>query len=181
MVVFDLTEQPELLRPSYGIYALFILVGVGLLTVAVLMLRARSRGRKQMLAFSILWLSVSPFMMSQEINDVRQIRALVERRAYHTIEGCLDFFIPGLPYGTKSVVDHERWSVDGVEFDYGAGQVRRGYQIVEPRGGFVHRDTRVRVSYVESDYYGRREIVRLAVAQGLCSPAPIETSRSGTR
>lgn len=171
-VAFDLTANPAQIQPAYWFFALFFAIGFGLLGLAIFLLRRGLRWRKYTLGFSVLWLGFTTFMAFAEIDDVNRVRALVERGTYTTVEGCLDYFHPGLPGGSKTTAGNERWSVGGIEFDYGQGEVRPGYHLVEPRGGAVHRDTKVRVSYVISEFYGRREIVKLSVTPGACPPAP---------
>lgn len=171
-VAFDLTSNPERIQPAYGFFALFMVIGLVLLGIAIFLLRQRWRGRKYMLVFSVIWLGFTGFMTFKEIEDTARIRASVERGEFVTLEGCLDYFKPGYPQGSKTTTGNERWSVRGTEFDYGQGEVRRGYHLVEPRGGAVHRDTKVRVSYVPSIFYRRKEIVRLIVSERACPPAP---------
>jgi hypothetical protein len=143
-----------------------------LFAIAIFLLRRGWRWRKYMLVFSVAWLGFTVFMTFSEIRDTARIRALVARGEFATLEGCLDYFKSGYPHGTKSTAGNERWRVQGTEFDYGQGEIRTGYHLVEPRGGAVHRDTKVRVSFVTSQFYKRREIVRLAVAERACPPAP---------
>ena len=171
-VAFDLTSNPEQIQPAFGFYALFIVIGLVLLATAIFLLRRRWRWGNYTLVFSVVWLGFTTFMTFKEIEDTGRIRAAVGRGDFTNIEGCLDYFKPGYPHGTKTTAGNERWSVRGTEFDYGQGEVRRGYHLVEPRGGAIHRDTKVRVSFVTSEFYGRREIVRLAVAERACPPAP---------
>lgn len=169
-IVFDVTADPTQLQPAYWFYALFLVIGVGLLVIAKLILRRGHRHGHFMLAFSILWLAFTAVLTLIDVQDTYRIRALVRHRAYTTVEGCLDYFDPGDPGGARG--GNERWSVRGVEFDYGQGEVRRGYHLVEPRGGAVHPDTRVRVSFVKSESNDRREIIKLAVKQHACPFAP---------
>ena len=126
-----------------------------------------------MMACSVVWLGITAFGTFKDIEDTNRIRALVEQGQFTTISGCLDYFKPGYRHGSKTMVGNERWSVGGIEFDYGQGEVRRGYHLVEPRGGAIHRDSKVQVSYVPSQFYRRREIVKLAVAERGCPPAPV--------
>jgi len=171
-VVFDLTLSPEKIEPAYWFYGFFFVVGILLLAVAILLHRRKWRRRSYLLVFSVAWLSFTAFFVFKEIEDTDHIRALVDSGSFTTIDGCLDYFKPGLPGGSRTVAGNERWSVQGTEFNYGQGDVRRGYHLVEPRGGAIHPDSKVRVSFVTSKFYGRREIVRLAVAQGACPTAP---------
>lgn len=171
-VAFDLTANPAQIQPAYWFFALFFAIGFGLLGLSIFLLRRGLRWRKYTLGFSIVWLGFTTFMMFEDIEDVNRVRELVEQGNYTTVEGCLDYFQPGLPGGSRTTAGNERWSVGGTEFDYGQGEARPGYHLVEPRGGAVHRDTKVRVSYVTSEFYGRREIVKLAVTRGGCPVAP---------
>lgn len=168
-LVYD--PAPSQIEPGYWFYALFLGIGLAMVLVA-LVSRGRWSGSTFMLIFSAFWLSFSGLMTFEDIQDTHRIRGLIERGAYTTIAGCLDYFRPGSFDGTRSSDGNESWSVQGTEFDYGQGEVRRGYDLVEPRGGVVHRDTKVRVSFVISDLYDRKEIVKLAVAQHACPAAP---------
>jgi hypothetical protein len=170
-VAFDLTANPEQIQPAYGFYALFICIGLALFAIAIFRLHGGWRRGASTLVFSVAWLAFTAFMTFDEIRDTARIRTLVANGDFVTIEGCLDYFEPGSPDGSKTTAGHERWSVQGTEFNYGQGEVRRGYHLVERRGGAVHRDAKVRVSFVTSQFYGRREIVRLAVAERACPPA----------
>lgn len=170
--VFDLTVHPEQIQPAYWFYGLFVGIGVAMLILGIILMRWRARWRKYTLIFSLIWLSFVSFMTVQDFRDASQIRSAVGRGEYDTIEGCLDYFHPGNATGSRTTAGNERWAVKGVEFDYGQGEVRRGYHLVEARGGAVHPTTRVRVSFVESDFYRRKEIVKLAVIQNACSSAP---------
>jgi hypothetical protein len=66
----------------------------------------------------------------------------------------------------------EHWAVDGQEFYYAADEVRLGYHRVEPGGGLIHADSWVRVGCIRDDVRGHNDIVRLAVKQHACPPAP---------
>lgn len=169
-IVFDLTANPTQIQPAYWFYALFFAIGACLLAVARLMSRRGHRHSHFMLALSVLWLIITAAFTLIDIEDTYRVRALVGHRAYTTVEGCLEYFSPGDPGGARG--GNERWSVRGMEFDYGQGEVRRGYHLVEPRGGAVHPDTKVRVSFVTSEANDRREIMKLTVEQHACPSAP---------
>lgn len=170
-IVFDLTARPEQIQPALGFYAVFLLGGVVLLGTVLLLRPRKLPALRGLLPFSVVLLGFSGFMAWRDRQDTLRIRQMVRQGQYATVEGCLDYFRPGLPDSTKSTASDERWSVRGVEFDYGHGRVAPGYKLVEPRGGHVHARSTVQVSFVMSEFYGRREIVRLAVAQDACPAA----------
>ncbi|WP_296718404.1 hypothetical protein [Erythrobacter sp.] len=170
-VVFDLISNPEKIEPAYSFYALFFMIGIALLIAAIL-LRHRFTYWHAMSAFSVFFMGFSALMTSKEIEKTSRLRSLVESGQFTTIEGCLDYFKPGSRNSSRNMPTDERWSVNGTEFTYGAGEVRSGYHLVEPRGGAVHSNSKVRVSFVETERHNRREIVRLAVAEGTCPEAP---------
>jgi hypothetical protein len=103
-------------------------------------------------------------MIVVDFRDTAAIRAAVEEKNPQVVEGCLDYFRPGSPEGTKTTAGNEEWKVAGLVFSYGAGEVRPTYHAVSTAGGAVRADSRVRVTFVISPAYGRREIVKLEVA-----------------
>lgn len=166
--VFDLTPHPERIVPAYWFYAIFVLAGVFLAALAILFQRNGWRRRRFLTIFSIVWAVFCCIMIVVDSRDVATIRRAVRSGDVETVEGCLDYFRPGSPTGTKTTAGNEEWSIGGKVFSYGQGEVRPGYHLVSSRGGAVHPDTRVRVSFVMSPAYGRPEIVKLEVAQHAC-------------
>lgn len=160
------------IQPAFWFYSIFFILGVGLSVFAILALRHGWRGRKRIAAFAIVWLGLTSYISAIDALDVLSIRQKLAASDVITVEGCPSYFHPGLQYGSKTMVGDERWSIAGYEFSYGAGEIRPGYHVTEPNGGVVHRDTRLRVSFVISPHYGRAEIVRLIVASHACPPAP---------
>ena len=116
-VVFDLTSKPENIEPAYTFYSLFIVFAVVLLVIAVL-LRRKYVYWGILCAFSISLILLSALLTSKEIKDTVQLRSLVERGQFKTIEGCLDYFKPGSRSSSRDWSGHERWSVRGTEFTY---------------------------------------------------------------
>jgi hypothetical protein len=169
--VFDLTAHPEQIQFAYGFYVLFFAIGFGLLAIAIVLLRYRLRGRKRVLAFALFWLGLLAFVAFEEFGEIGRMRALVGNGDYAEVEGCLQVFHPGNAVPTRGA-GGEYWRVEGVRFEYGAGAIRPGYQLVEPNGGAVHPDTRVRVAFVTGQSLWRNLIVKLEVAQHACPPAP---------
>jgi hypothetical protein len=166
--VFDLIVRPNEVSPAYGLEALFFLAGVAVLLLGVVF----SRRRLFIIAFAVIWLTFTSIMTFQDVQHAFDVRHRLSRGEYQTLEGCLDFFHPGWFDGGRTVADDERWSVAGHQFEYGENQVRFAYHLVEPRGGAVHADTRVRVAYVTDQFLGRDDIVRLQVRQHACAAAP---------
>ena len=169
---FDLVGRPDHIQPGYAFYALFIVIGLAFLGFAVLAWRTKNRARWWLAPFSIIWLGFTSMMAVTEANAVRQIREAVSHGHFQTVEGCLTAFHPGAPEGSKSIAGDEVWSVVGERFEYGQGEVRPTYHRVEGAGGAVHADTKVRVSFVSSSFYGGDEIVGLSVIPHACPRAP---------
>lgn len=169
--MFDLTAHPENIQPAYGFYGVFVIAGVILAILAAAAHRWRWRRRYFHYVFATVWIGLCTALIFLDIRDVLHIRELVRRGEYATVEGCLDSFRPGRPDAGRTTAGNERWSVRGVRFDYGDGDVRPGYAVIEPRGGLVHANARVRVSYVASPYHGRNEIMRLEIVDRSCPPA----------
>lgn len=168
---FDLVGHPERMHPAFGFYAIFLVAGALLSLLAILAVLRRWKRAYFLAPFAPIWVAGASALFFLDARDVLAVRQLVRRGEYTTVEGCLTSFHPGLPYGTRSAAGNERWSVAGHDFDYGQGEVRPGYHLVEARGGLVHRNTRVRVSFVKSPHYGRNEIVGLQTGEG-CPFAP---------
>lgn len=180
---FDLIATPDRISPAYGFIALFLIVGVGLLLAAWVILRLTKAKRGEtvdrlrgmawfLISFGVIWLGFTSYMGIGEIGSVAAARDNVLSGNYRTLEGCLDYFRPGVPNPGKTIAGDERWAVDGHAFRYGAGQIRFAYHKVEPLGGIVHRRSKVRVSFIRDDFLHRDDIVRLAVVQNACPPAP---------
>ena len=87
------------------------------------------------------------------------------------MEECLTTFNPGDPSLSKCSED-EHWAAGGEACSYGRGEETSAYHLVEPIGGFVHADSRVRVSYVPDGPNGGNAIFRLQVVPHACPPAP---------
>ena len=171
-VAFDLVANPDHIQPAYLFYSVFWFASAVLAALTFFAFRYRWKMRWWLSVFAPVWIAGANWGAFVDARDVLDVRRSVELGAYTTVEGCLTSFHPGSEYASKSTTDDERWSVAGYDFAYGQGSVQPGYRLVEPRGGAVHRDSRVRVSFVRSRYYGRYEIVRLEVAEKACPPAP---------
>jgi hypothetical protein len=180
---FDLIATPELISPDYGFMALFVVVGFGMLIAASIALRLTKAKRGETvdrlrsmawftLPFAMIWLGFTTYVAIGEVRSIDAARKSVLSGNYYTLEGCLDYFRPGEANPGRTIAGDERWAVNGHPFRYGAGQVRFAYHSVEPRGGIVHRHSKVRVSFIRDDFHGRDDIVRLIVVQEACPPAP---------
>lgn len=169
--VFDLTAHPDRIEPPYGFYAVFLVAGAILLALAIASIRFRWRRRSSLSIFAGVWVCLCGTLIAIDARDVVDVRSAVLARRLERIEGCLAYFRPGLTYGTKTTAGNEVWSVRGAVFSYGAGEARAGYHLVEPSGGVVHPDSRVKVFFVTSPAYGRKEIVRIDVAGHGCPSA----------
>lgn len=172
MAAFDLIANPDRIQPPYGSYAVFLIAGAVLVGITVLALRRRWWHRKFLLFFAPVWIVGTLTLISLDARDVFDVRELVQRKQYTTVEGCLDAFHPGMPNGSKSTSGNGRWSLAGQNFDYGQGEARVGYHLVEARGGLIHSNSRVRATFVISPYYGRPEIIRLQTLSPTCPAAP---------
>ena len=169
--VFDLTKRPDLIQPAYWFFAIFVFAGIILAVLAWLAVRRRWHWRRSPPLFAGVWIVLCSYIIVLDRRDTAAIRTAVEDRRFEIVEGCLDYFRPGSPTGTKTVAGHEEWSVAGLVFSYGAGEVRPAFHAVSTAGGAVRPDSRVRVTFVVSPAYGRREIVKLEVAPHVCPPA----------
>lgn len=183
MEVFDLTHSLNQIKPAFWYDALFAVVGLGMLVVAVIILRSVKRGQGDtsdrirrigwfLLPFSLFWITFTSWMNYQDIRHAYAVRREVAQGRYFVREGCLEYFRAGVASPGKSTAGNERWKVEGREFSYGAGEVRFGYHAVEPRGGIVHPHSRVRVFFVEDEFLGRDDIVRLEAQARACPSAP---------
>ncbi|QDK34749.1 hypothetical protein [Sphingomonas sp. IC081] len=169
--VFDLIRQPNLIQPAYWFIAIFVFAAVILVTLAWLAVRRRRRWRRSLPIFAVAWVAICTYVIATDVRDTIEIRNAVVAGKVQVAEGCLDYFRPGSPQGTKSTAGNEEWSVDGRVFNYGAGEVRPAFHAVSTAEGPVRADSRVRVSFVVSPAYGRREIVKLELAPHACPNA----------
>jgi hypothetical protein len=185
---FDLIATPDRIVPQYGFIALFLIVGVGLLLVGWIILRLTNARRGEavnrlrgvawlMIPFGVVWIAFTSFMGLGEILSVAAARKDVLSGSYRTLEGCLDYFRPGVAKPGKTIAGDERWAVSGHAFRYGAGEIRFAYHKVEPLGGIVHRRSKVRVSFIRDDFLQRDDIVQMIIVQDACPPAPDAPSR----
>ncbi|WP_156167210.1 hypothetical protein [Sphingomonas sp. Ag1] len=169
--VFDLTGQTNLIQPAYWFFAIFLLPGVVLVMLAWLAVRGRWRSRRSLPIFAAIWLVICACIITTEVRDTAAIRNAVVAGEAQSVEGCLQYFRPGSPYGTKIATGNEEWSVNGLIFNYGSGEIRPTFHSVSTAGGLVRPDSRVRVSFVVSPAFGRREIVKLELAPHACPVA----------
>lgn len=171
-MTFDLIAHPERIVPAYGIYAIFLGAGAGLCVVAVLSWRKGWRHALVLSVFAPIFMLFAVFGTAMDLRETLTVRDLVRRGEYRTVEGCLTAFHRGASRAMKSMAGDERWSVAGYDFSYGTGDVRPGYHRVEANGGIVHANSRARVSFVTSPYYGREEIIVRLQASETCPWAP---------
>ena len=169
--VFDLTSKPDIIRPAYWFIAIFVIAGIGLAGLAWLAIRRRWRWRRSLPIFAAAWIGICGYVIATDVRDTADIREAVKSGHIDKTEGCLAYFRPGSPTGTKTVAGNEEWSVNDLVFSYGAGEVRPAFHSVSTAGGMVRGDSRVRVSFVVSPAYGRREIVKLELASHACPMA----------
>lgn len=169
--VFDLTRQPDVIRPAYWFMAIFVAAGTCLGTIAWLAIKKRWKGRRLLGIFAAAWTGIGGYAISTDVRDTGRIRAAVKSGKVEITEGCLTYFRPGSPAGTKTTAGNEEWSLNGLVFSYGAGEVRPAFHSVSTVDGPVRADSRVRVSFVLSLAYGRREIVKLELAAHGCPMA----------
>lgn len=173
MDVFDLTKQPDLISPAYAFDLTFVAIGVGL-TGAILYF-AFWLGRRAALFYlpvALGWALGAGWMTWHDIRHTRTVQAQVRQGQFASVEGCLGQFHPGLASPNEADSGLERWTVSGQEFYYAADEIRLGYHRVEPGGGLVHADSRVRVGYIRDDVRGHNDIIRLEVTQHACPSAP---------
>lgn len=171
-VVFDLSRDPDLIRPAYAFDLLFLATGLGLTGAVLYLCWHRGRHALFYLPIALAWTAAAAWMTWHDIHHTREVRALVRDGRFPSVEGCLDQFHPGLANPSEANSGLERWNVAGQEFYYGADEVRLGYHRVEPGGGFVHADSWVRVGYIRDEVRGHNDIVRLELRQRACPAAP---------
>jgi hypothetical protein len=170
--VLNLTDYPHEIQPAYVFDGLFILVGITAVSASFWAFRFHLRGRLVLALFAAIWLPVASLMSYHDIAHAHYARDSAIKGQFAGLEGCLDYFHPGSYHQTKGTAGNERWSVRGHEIEYGASQIRFGYHSVEPRGGSIHADTRVRIFFVRDYFLHRDDIIRLDVIQHACPPAP---------
>lgn len=170
--VFDLTRQPDLIRPAYAFDLFFLAVGLCLIGMVLYVCWRRPWKMLLYLSIALAWTAGAGCMTWHDIRHAGAVRALVRSGEFASVEGCLDQFHPGLANPNEADSGLERWNVAGQEFYYAADEIRLGYHRVEPGGGLVHADSWVRVGYVRDGIRGHNDIVRLEVKQHACPAAP---------
>jgi uncharacterized protein YfiM (DUF2279 family) len=172
--VFDLITDPKTIQPPWGFLSLFwgASAALMLITAAAWRFRWRRWRRVHITIFAVLWCCGTAYASWTEIGFARLARSAAQKGSFSTVAGCLASFHPGQPYASKYTLADEVWSVAGERFEYGAGRVGFAWTRVEPLGGAVHADTFVTAAFVRNAAYGRNEILRLAVKQHACRPAP---------
>ena len=169
--VFDLTGQPDLIHPPYWFLAIFLVVGIFLSIFAWLAVKKRWRLRRSLPLIAIGWVVIWVYAVVAEFRGAAAIRDAVVSGHVEVAEGCLDYFRPGAASGSKTTAGNEMWSVGGLAFSYGSGEVRPAFHAVSTAGGPVRADARARVFFVMNPEHGRREIVRLDLAPHACPRA----------
>lgn len=169
--IFDLTSHPDAIRPAYWFMAIFVTAGIGLAALAWLVIRKGWRWHRSLLLFAAAWIGISGYAIATDVRDTAFIREAVRSGYIEKTEGCLTYFRPGSSTGTKTVAGHEEWSVNGLVFSYGSGEVRPAFHSVSTAGSPLRGDSRVRVFFVVSPAYGRREIVKLELSPHACRMA----------
>ena len=183
MDVFDLTQTPSKIAPELAFEGLFLAVGLGLFAVAIIILRSTrpatggpfDRPRRLAwfaLPFSLFWTGFTLLMSLEDIWHSCLVRSDTTQGQYSTLQGCLEYFHPGLADPGKSTAGNERWAVAGHTFSYGDNELSFAYHAVEPRGGIIHADTWVKVSFVPDGFAGRDDIIRLVGKRHVCPSAP---------
>lgn len=172
--VFDLIARSDAIVAPWWFLAIFMVAGVVIASLAFASWRLGwSRDRRMALTpFALIWWAFTLYAAWSEIDFANTTRAAVRQGTYRVVEGCLTRFHPGAPYASKSSVDDEVWTLGGERFSYGAGRVGFYWHQVEPLGGAVHADSRVRVAFVPNSADGGNAILRLAVTQHACPRAP---------
>ncbi|MBO9694726.1 MAG: hypothetical protein J7499_00845 [Sphingopyxis sp.] len=173
MDVFDLTRNPDQIGPAWSFFLIFVAIDLGLL--GGILYFALCLRRKAALFYLPLVLAMAAgaiWMTWYDIRHARAVKAQIASGHFASVEGCLDWFKPGLASPHEADSGLERWAVAGRTFDYAADEVRFGYHLVEPGGGIVHADSWVRVGYIPDKVRGYNDIVRLEVRQRACPAAP---------
>jgi hypothetical protein len=181
--LFDLTKTPERIGPLFLLDGFFPLVGLSLLILAIWILRKVNPDDKgftpgnlvvaavALVPVSLLWTGIAALLGYYDIRHAYDVRSAVIGRRYSTLEGCLDFFTPGVPDPGKNANGDEHWVVKGHGFSYGGGDLRFAYHKIEPQGGIVHPDSWVRVSFVPDRVHERDDIIRLETQRDACPRA----------
>lgn len=121
--------------------------------------------------FSTIWIGFTCWICGEDVGHAYAVRSDVKEGRYMTLEGCLDQFHPGIINPGKGTAGNERWALGGHEFSYGDNEIRFAYHVVEPKGGLIHADSWVQVSFGRDDFLHRDDIVRLTVKPHSCPPA----------
>lgn len=171
---FDLISRPDAIHAPWGFLAIFWLAGLVIISIVALAWHFRWKRWRRVFftVFAVVWCSLVGWSSWTELNVAHAARQAARNRSFLTVEGCLSTFHAGKPYASKTIDVDEAWTLGGERFEYGAGGVGFAYRLVEPLGGSIHPDTRVKVAFIRNEAYNRNEILRLVVEQHVCPHAP---------
>lgn len=177
--VFDLATAPERIAAPWGFLSIFWCAGLVVAGLAALMWRRgwKRWGSIYFTLFALVWWGGTAWASWNEFALAARARAAARSGRLSVAEGCLSAFHPGSATAQRSIAGDEVWTVNGMTFAYGTGNVRIGYARVEALGGAVHADSRVRVHFLDNAPQRRAEILRLDVQDAACPTAPDPQAR----
>ena len=87
------------------------------------------------------------------------------------VRGCITEFRTndGEPHSAKSSMPDETWSVQGTGFGYKDVSDLPSYHIIESQGGVIHTRQYLRVKYLISPIFRRKEIAKIEAGSETCN------------
>ena len=127
------------------------------------------RNRSRLLAIPILGAAIIGYLTLDHW-DRRATAAALKNGSMRSIEGCIANFRTnaGDFYPRKSSQQDEEWDIRDEHFSYKVTSNAPGYHVREARGGVVHSGQYLRVGFVITPVFRRKEIMRIEVGPVKC-------------
>ncbi|HEY1607256.1 MAG TPA: hypothetical protein VGF77_16835 [Allosphingosinicella sp.] len=137
--------------------------------VVVLTLFSKQKDLKRLIVLPVLAVGVAGYLLLDFWDRHGAIHALSAGRL-NVVQGCVSDFQTnaGEPHSTKNSIPDETWRIGGDRFGYKNWSELPGYHRMEAREGVVHKGQFLRVSYLVSPVFGRKEIMKIELGARSC-------------
>jgi len=149
-----------------------IAISTAALAVLVAMLlgqKIASRIASPLLAFATVGVLFPSYFVVDHL-DRTGMDAKVRAGKSVTVQGCVTDFGTNLGHSdsARDTSANEAWFIGGDEFAYRTNSLRPGYHRIEADGGVVHKDEYLRVTYVVTPIFHRKQIMKIEVGSQRC-------------
>ena len=147
---------------------IFSVLSVSVLVIVISFLVKRRR-YVSLFALPIVASAVAGYLLL-DVWDRHATGAALAAGNTKSVEGCVENFQTntGDFYSSKSSKPDEQWDVHGEHFSYKVTSYAPGYHAREVRGGVVHKGQYLRVGYMISPVFRRKEIMKIEVGSNRC-------------